>query len=151
MNFYFLYIILLSIIIATIISTFITYILNKSYFNKLSKNFIIIPKKSKIKKSRKRYLVFEIATSKQIDPGLLENAIREKYKELFGATNLADSYLKLIYFNNVTNRGIIRIKHIYVDYLLSSLSLLRKIDNNDILIIPIKTSGTINKAKKLLS
>jgi ribonuclease P/MRP protein subunit POP5 len=151
MNFYFLYSILLAIIASAIISILITYILNKYYFNALSKNFLLIPKKSNIKKPRKRYLVFEIASSKQIDAGLLENAIREKYKELFGTTNLADSYLKLIYFNNVTNRGIIRIKHIYIDYLISSLALLRKIDNNDILIIPIRTSGTINRAKKLLS
>ncbi|WP_172633877.1 Rpp14/Pop5 family protein [Caldisphaera lagunensis] len=105
----------------------------------------------KIKKPRRRYLIFEIASIKDIDPGLLENSIKEEFKNLFGITSLADSYLKLIYFDNKTKRGILRIKHIYLSHLITAIALIRKIDNDELLIIPIRTSGTINKAKKLLS
>ncbi len=142
---------LLYAITAVLASLLLTYSLNIYLIKRLEKRFLLIPRKIKIKKPRRRYLVFEIASIKDIDPGLLESSIKEKFKDLFGITNLADSYLKLIYYDNKTKRGIIRIRHIYLNHLITTIALIRKIDNDEILIIPIRTSGTINKARKLIS
>ncbi|MGC8566573.1 MAG: Rpp14/Pop5 family protein [Caldisphaera sp.] len=141
-------IIIISIIISSLIGYFVGIYSSKNFLKKYK--LILKIKQKNNTKIRKRYIVFEILSTNPIDIGLLESTIIEKFKELYGTTILSDSYIKLIGFNEESKRGIIRIRSEYVNNLIATISLIRKIGKDDLIIIPVRASGTIKKAKKFI-
>ncbi len=108
----------------------------------------------KVKKIRKRYIVFAIITDKcdkqQINKRVLEQTIRNKFREIFGETILIKADPQVIYYDPGTCRGVLRIAHIYKKQTIAILGVIRSINNTKVLIIPLKTTGTIKRARKIL-
>lgn len=100
------------------------------------------------KKRRKRYMVFEVISDKEINSGLLDYEVRAAFRKLFGELHLARAAIAIQYFNSKTNMGVIKYSHLYKYKLLTSLGVVRKVGDVKVNIIPLKTTGTLRKALK---
>ena len=105
---------------------------------------------TKVKKIRRRYIVFSIVSEHDFDKRELEKAIRKKLALLYGIISLAKADPQLVFYDPRLKRGVIRTSHVMKDYVLAALSITRTINGKQLLIIPIKTTGTIKKAKKIM-
>jgi len=81
---------------------------------------------------------------------VLEKYIRERFRVLFGETNLVKADPQLIYYDPGIKRGVIRVAHTYKDQLIALLGSIREINGVKTLIIPLKSTGTIKRARKIL-
>ncbi|MEM2444817.1 MAG: Rpp14/Pop5 family protein [Sulfolobales archaeon] len=98
------------------------------------------------KRLRKRYMIFEVISEKEINSGLLEYEIRASFRRLFGELHLARAALALQYFNSKSSIGVIKHSHIYRYKLLASLGVVRKVGDFKVMIIPLRITGTLKKA-----
>lgn len=107
---------------------------------------------NKPRKLRKRYIVFAVLSSKgfSINKKTLEKAIRECWEKLLGELSLVKADPQLIYFDPSVQRGVLRVAHIYKDEALAVLGIIKKINEHECLLIPLKTAGTIKKARKIM-
>ena len=109
-----------------------------------------VEEKTEKKKLRKRYVVFAILTEQKIEKKSLEEAIRANWVRFFGEKSLIKADPQLIYYDPSVKRGVIRVAHLYKDELIALMSTIKKIGEADCLLVPLKTTGTIKKARKLL-
>ncbi|MCD6301397.1 MAG: Rpp14/Pop5 family protein, partial [Staphylothermus sp.] len=109
-----------------------------------------VEEKIEKKKLRKRYLVFAILSEQKIDKKSIEETIRTHWIRFFGEKSLIKADPQLVYYEPSIKRGVIRVAHLYKDELIALMSTIKKIGNANCLLIPIKTAGTIKKARKLL-
>ena len=90
-------------------------------------------------KNRRRYIAFKII-GKKINFSELDETIKEKCRESLGKEPI-EIYLQIIRFKN--NYGIIRCKHTEKENIISLLRSIRKINETNVKIETIATSGTI--------
>ncbi|MEM4809023.1 MAG: Rpp14/Pop5 family protein, partial [Desulfurococcaceae archaeon] len=62
--------------------------------------------------------------------------------------NKASPYL--VFFDETSQRGIYRIVHLYLNFLIATLGLVKIIDGKKCVLIPLKTTGTLKKAHEIL-
>ncbi len=102
------------------------------------------------KKIRKRYIVFTILSEQKLSKQDVEHVIREKFKQYFGEQELVKADPQLIYFDPNLQRGIIRTTQLHKDKLLSVFQLIKEVNGIKCLFIPVKTTGTMKKARGIL-
>lgn len=102
------------------------------------------------KPRRKRYIVFEVISNETITASELNHTLGEEAEKLLGILGLSDITLKLIDFDEKLKRGIIRTDNYSKYIVLALLGLIRNIGNKKVLLIPLKTTGTIKKARQLI-
>ncbi len=101
-------------------------------------------------KIRKRYIVFMILSSREFRREEVANIISKGFKEFLGINSLIQADPYLIYYDPRLKRGIIRIAHIYKDQTLAVFDYVNRYILKDAVIIPLKTTGTIKKARKIM-
>lgn len=99
-------------------------------------------------RSRRRYVVFEVATSAEVDENDVRAAIEAAFTRLFGEVGMAESGLKMIMYDKVRRRGVIRVRSEGLQRLLAALGTVRRVGQVDAAIVPLRTAGTIRKARK---
>ncbi len=102
-------------------------------------------------KQRNRYIAFEIVSKSRInDFKVLNSAIWASSLGFLGEIGLAQANLRCLKdnWNPQKQRGIIKVTNKFINKAIISLSLIKKINNNDVIINTLKTSGVINKLKK---
>jgi len=102
-------------------------------------------------REKKRYLVFEVISKKQIDDvSAIYDAVHSSAIELLG--NLDTSKAGIMFlkdkYNQNLQRGLIRVNNRYVDHLRSALLMIEKINNDDVIFRSVGVSGILNKAEK---
>ncbi|MGC9071762.1 MAG: Rpp14/Pop5 family protein [Acidilobus sp.] len=102
----------------------------------------------KRERPRKRYLVFEAIASSEVKEDDVRAAVEEAFRRLFGEMGLAEAGLRLILYDPVRRRGIIRVRSGSLHQLLAALGVVRRISGADAMIVPLRTAGTIRKARK---
>ncbi|MEM1601177.1 MAG: Rpp14/Pop5 family protein [Sulfolobales archaeon] len=95
---------------------------------------------------RKRYMVFELVSSKEVSAGLLEYEVRSAFKKLFGEVHLARAALSIQYFNNQLNIGVIKYSHTYRYKVLAALGVTRRVGDAKVMVIPLRTTGSLRRA-----
>ncbi len=108
-----------------------------------------------IKKEKQRYILFKIITEPETKLTILN---KKDFLEIlwsviwnyFGMNTANKMGLWLAEFDWNKRYGIIRCSHITKEITISALSLIKKINNERIVITPIKTSGVINKIQKMV-
>jgi RNase P/RNase MRP subunit POP5 len=99
-------------------------------------------------KEKKRYIVFEIVSKTKFkDSKAIEEQIIDSSLKLIGQLGVAKAGIQPISFNEESQRGIIRVGHKYTDELKTSLTFIKQINNKDVIVNSISTSGILNKAK----
>ncbi len=101
---------------------------------------------------RRRYIVFYVASEnpKQVTPEGVEEALREAARKLYGTLGVGDMYPQLVYFDEKLLAGIVRTTHQFKYHVIAAMGFVRTINGARASIIPVATTGTIKRAKKLL-
>ncbi len=101
-------------------------------------------------KPRDRYIVFEVASAARPRLEDVEEAIIGVARSVLGAAGLVDSRLRLVYYDESSRRGILRVRNTYKYHALAILGLVRRAGGAPVMIIPVSTHGTIKSARKRL-
>jgi len=102
------------------------------------------------RKLRKRYMIFEVISDKDIDKNLLEDSIRNSFSSMFGKVHLARASLTIPYYDSKLRIGVLKFTHVYKYKVLTTLGIVRSVGNAKVLLVPIRTTGTFKKALKYL-
>ncbi len=100
------------------------------------------------RKRRKRYMVFELMSDREVSAGLLEYEIRNTFKKLFGEVHLVRAALAVQYFNNQSNIGVIKYSHMYRYKVLAVLGVVRRVGDAKVMAVPLRTTSSLKRALK---
>ncbi|MEK6947823.1 MAG: Rpp14/Pop5 family protein [Nanoarchaeota archaeon] len=96
-------------------------------------------------REKKRYLVYQVISERDINPIIIKENILKTFKEYFGNIILSKADMRFIDYKD--NKGIIRINNKYLDNLRASFCLLGKVNKEEIIVRSLGVSGMINKAR----
>jgi len=100
-------------------------------------------------KEKKRYITFEVLSDKEISQEEAYRSIEHNGREYLGSLGLSKaSFLPLGIWKN--NKGIIKIAHKEADNMKASLTLIKHINQKNVVIRSLGVSGVLNKAKMYL-
>jgi len=99
---------------------------------------------------RKRYVVFTILSDKSLSKRDVESVITRVFKDFYGSDILVKADPQLVYYEPRLMRGVIRVNGLYKDQLISVLGFIRDVNGVKCLFIPVKTTGTIRKARRIM-
>lgn len=100
--------------------------------------------------TRDRYVVFQVLSEDDLpNLSLIKSKIWDEYQKIFGISGTTGAGL---FFDNYEEEGtgIIRCDHKALSNLMAILSRITNISNKDIILIPLYTTGLVNKAKRYL-
>ena len=103
-------------------------------------------------REKKRYLVFKVISKNNFNFKDMEKSISLNNIEFNGVLNSAKSNLSFIQdcFSFENQTGIIKVNNKYIDNLKASLTLIKNINNNTVIVRSLYVSGVLNKAKRYL-
>src|SRR3989338_8152512 len=102
-------------------------------------------------REKKRYLAFEVLSKTKItDFDTVSNAILHTSAEFLGQLGVSKAGLLVLkdMWDNDSQRGVIRVNHKHTDKLKAALTMIGKINNDDVIVKSVGISGILNKAKK---
>ncbi|MEB2836714.1 MAG: hypothetical protein GSR80_000664 [Desulfurococcales archaeon] len=98
---------------------------------------------------RRRYIVFEVIPG-GFGEDEVRRAIEESASRVAGALGVTLSGLGLVEYDASTSRGIVRVRREYKGLALAVLGLTRKMGGSRVLVVPIATTGSLKRARRLL-
>jgi len=103
-------------------------------------------------KRRRRYIAFYIVYegNEPPSPQEVEKAIIRAIERLGGQLSVALGGVQLVYYDPERAAGVIRCTHDTKYVVLAAMGIIRKVGGKRAIIIPVRTSGTIKRAKKAL-
>ena len=106
-----------------------------------------------VKNERQRYILFKIIREEGTDFGSPDflRAIWQSIWRYFGMKEANKIGLWLLELNLEENYGIIRSSHIMKETIISALTLVKEINGKNIIISPLRTSGTLKAINKIKS
>ena len=102
------------------------------------------------RRPRRRYIVFEIITSTTLSREDVEKAINDTFRKLYGTVGASMTMLRLVDYDEVSRRGILRVRGEYKYWVLTTLALIREIAGVRVLVLPLAVHGTVRRARKRL-
>ncbi|KSW11429.1 hypothetical protein CF15_00795 [Pyrodictium occultum] len=105
------------------------------------------------RKRRRRYIAFYIVYEgdEPPSPEEVEQAVKRAVERLAGQLTVALSRLQLVYYDPERAAGVLRASHDTKYLVLAALGLVRRVGGRRAVIIPVRTSGTIKRAKQALA
>lgn len=102
-----------------------------------------------VKKLRRRYVVFSAICEDRVGFSELQEAVSSKFCELFSENMYYKASPQLVLFDENTQRGVYRVTHLYLDYLIAALGLVKSVRGRKCILVPLRTTGTLKKAREL--
>ena len=102
-----------------------------------------------VKKLRRRYVVFTAICEERIKFSELQEAVSNRFCELFSESTYYKASPQLVLFDENTQRGVYRVTHLYLDYLIATLGLVKSVKGKKCILVPLRTTGTLKKAREL--
>ncbi len=104
------------------------------------------------RRRRRRYIVFYVVTEdgRPPPPEEVEKAILKATERLAGQLTVALARLQLVYYHPDTGAGILRASHDTKHLVLAAMALVRRIGGSRAILVPVRTTGTIRTAKRVL-
>ncbi len=101
--------------------------------------------------TRDRYVVFQVLPNEDL-PILLsiKSKIWDEYQTIFGISGTTGAGLFFDNYKEEEGTGIIRCDHKALSNLMVILSRITNIGDKDVILIPLYTTGLVNKAKRYL-
>ena len=102
-------------------------------------------------REKKRYLAFEVLSKAKImDFDTVSNAILHTSAEFLGQLGVSKAGLLVLkdMWDNDSQRGVIRVNHKHTDKLKAALTMMDKINDDDVIVKSVGVSGILNKAEK---
>jgi len=106
-------------------------------------------------REKKRYIAFEVLDNARSSYGfdVVSDNIRLSFLSMFGSVGLGNSGLWILKdkWDEKMKKGIIKINHRYVNALEASLTMVAKINGEQVMIRSLGTSGSLNRAEKYIA
>ena len=96
---------------------------------------------------RKRYILFEIISNSRIKENLIEKAILQSMKRLFGEIGVSESRIKILTEFSEKNQHVLRVDHRYVPKAKLAMAMIKEINKKKVIFKTIKVYGTLKKIK----
>ena len=103
------------------------------------------------KSDRRRYLVFQVYSKAPLVFDDVRAIVLEAVSSLAGSLGLSTSEVKLLEYDPESQRGIIRFKSSERDLVMAALTFTRKYRDSPVAVYPVKTTGTLRKAREILN
>lgn len=100
---------------------------------------------------RKRYVVFRAVSSGPLRPEEVEKALEASLAELFGRPALAESRLELVFYDEKTGYGVLRVARAWRSRVLLATALARRVGERRIFVVPVKVTGSAKRARELVA
>ena len=99
-------------------------------------------------KEQNRYVLFEVLSNQKFNYSDINEALDKSFKAFLGTLYYSRASPKVIRnkWDQGTQKGIFKVNSKYLDHAKASLTLVRKINNKEVCIKSVKTSGILNKA-----
>jgi len=94
-------------------------------------------------KTKKRYIAYEVLSSKDITKSEFRLSFAETGTRFFGEYGYSE--IEPVFIKHEKNKGVIKVKNSQVDKARAIFSLMKKIGNNDIIVRSVIASGTIKR------
>lgn len=95
-------------------------------------------------RERKRYLVYEVISKGKLNKNSIIIEINKELNAFIGTLGMAKA--GVIMLEQKENKGILRINHDMVDEIKVGLMMIKKIDNENVIVNSIYVSGMLDKA-----
>ncbi|AEM38696.1 ribonuclease P-related protein [Pyrolobus fumarii 1A] len=104
------------------------------------------------RRRRRRYVAALILYEDRLppDPRVVQTAIEEGLRRLGGELAVAEARPTIVYYDPVRGAVIIRTNHLAVNLVLAGLLLVNRIGGTRVHIVPLRTAGTIQSARRYL-
>ncbi len=99
---------------------------------------------------KKRYIVFEVLGVEPVKFEELRDAIMGTVRRVYGELGEARLRVKLIEYDEVRRRGILRVRREFKLHALAVLGLTRDFNGRRLLLVPISTTGSLKRARALV-
>ena len=99
---------------------------------------------------RKRYILFEIISDSKFRENLIEIAIKNAIKELFGVFGLSEANPKLLTEFSKGNTHVLQVDHRYVQKAKVAMATIKEINKKPIIFKTIRVYGTLKKIKEVI-
>ena len=101
-------------------------------------------------RENKRYIAFKVISKVAIDHKYINEAITAALKDYIGIFGVSKAGIIIIdkLYNPSTQEGVIRVDHKYDQHLRASFALIKKINNQQVIVKSTKSSGMINQLTK---
>jgi ribonuclease P/MRP protein subunit POP5 len=99
-------------------------------------------------KEKKRYISFEVISSEKLTAELVSSAITKSSLDFLGTLDAGKAGLLVLNDKFSNNTGVVKISHKYVDKIRTSMMLVNKIGNQDVMFRTKIVSGTLKKTMK---
>lgn len=101
-------------------------------------------------REKKRYLAFEVISSRIYDYNSIAGAIHNSLLQLVGELGAGKAGIMFLEdkFNQELQRGLIKVNHKYIDHLRASLALIKGINDEEVIVKSVGVSGILKKAEK---
>ena len=96
-------------------------------------------------REKKRYLVYEIISDKKTNLNMVLSEIKRKVMNFMGELGYSKAGIMFLDKSN-ENKGIIKVSSKCLDYLKTSLILIKDLNNQNVIIRTVGVSGMLNKA-----
>lgn len=101
------------------------------------------------RRSGRRYVVFEVLGVESISFDELRAAIGRVTREAYGEMGEALMGIRLIEYDELRRRGIIRVRRDYKMHALAVLGLIRSVNGRRLLLVPLATTGSLKRARRI--
>ena len=104
------------------------------------------------RRRRRRYIVFRLVTEdgSSPPPDEVERALLRSLERLGGQLAVALGRVQLVYYNPDLMAGIVRASHDTKYLVLAAMGMVRRVAGKRALMVPVRTTGTIKRAKQAL-
>jgi len=92
---------------------------------------------------KKRYILFELRTARDVEEEYLKRAIYAEALGFFGELGLSHAALKLVGYDASKKLGVVRCERDYLDSVLGFLALVNSLDGSPARLVAMKSSGTL--------
>ncbi len=97
---------------------------------------------------RRRYIAFEIEADEPLAKDEVIRAIIRESMEFLGENALSDADIKVVDFDEASQRGFLACRHKAVDEAMASLAVISSANNKRACAVPLGVSGTIKALKR---
>jgi len=102
----------------------------------------------KERRERRRYLIVRLVYSGRLSKAELESLIRNAYEKLYGSSRSSTAGLKVVDIDERIGTAIIRFKAPRKWEILAALGAVENLSEGRVVVIPLRVSGTLRKAKE---
>lgn len=140
----------IALVISIVLLTITIYLFRRvqRFYGSLVK--LIELKPGKVKRPRKRYIVFATLCENEILIDELDKALRDIFIEYYGVSIYSKASPRIVLYDVKLGRGVLRVSHICVDHAIAALGLIKDVNNKKCIIVPIRTTGTLRKAQEYM-